>query len=853
MKVKNQSCIRRLSLKTVLAARKRNTIAILAIALTALLFTSLFTIVLSINETNQNYQFRSVGSYAHGSFKEVTEAQIAALSAHPKVKAAGTRTVIGLCTSGPFEKDYGEVSFMEDNTAKWSYAQPTVGRTPKTGKELATDTRVLAMLGVTPELGAQVKLTYTLADQDQRDGDVTDTFTLVGWWDYDDRMAVHYINISREYAQEMEAKAIADGMHPFRTDLNVMLSSSMNIEAALTRIGEDCGYSVGEKAGQLRIGVNWGYTNTQLADTMGPEGLLAVAAILILVAFTGYLVIYNIFQISVAGDIRYYGLLKTIGVTPRQLRRMIRQQALLLCALGIPLGLMLGYGVGAAAVPVALGASNYESRYTAISLSPWIFLFAAVFALLTVLLSCARPGRIAGNVSPVEAVRYTEVTGKRKWRRSSGKVSPLSMALANLGRNKKKTILVVLSLSLSVVLLNMLTTFLGGFDMEKYLSHRSCADFIVSTPDYFRYRGSTLTEADIDPVRANTEQSLGGFAYQVGLVQTYLPENTWRDEAEYYLRDQDIDELFQTAARDGDKIAVYSQVEGLDPDLLSKLTLLQGDLSPMMEPDNHAVAVAVSLDDNGNLPDPERYPAVGDQVKVTYDPVRARTDVTYTVCALVDVPYSMSSRFDTMGYEVVLTADTLRRDAGKTNVSPLLYLFDTPNPNAEAAAENYLSKLSAAPDSPLMYESKATQRAVFRQFQSTFAILGGLLCAIIAIVGILNFFNAMMTSILSRQREFAVLQAVGMTGPQLRSMLIWEGLLYTLGSGLASGILSAAMNPMAGDVLESAFWFYTYHFCITPVLILVPIFALLGAAIPAVMYHQAERQSIVERLRMVEG
>lgn len=62
MKVKNQGCIRRLSIKTVLASRKRNTIAVLAIALTALLFTSLFTIVLSINETNQGYQFRSVGT-----------------------------------------------------------------------------------------------------------------------------------------------------------------------------------------------------------------------------------------------------------------------------------------------------------------------------------------------------------------------------------------------------------------------------------------------------------------------------------------------------------------------------------------------------------------------------------------------------------------------------------------------------------------------------------------------------------------------------------------------------------------------------------------------------------------------
>lgn len=118
MKVKNRSCIRRLSFKTLMAARKRNIIAVLAIALTALLFTSLFTIVMSINETNQNYQFRSVGGYAHGAFKDVDEDQIAVLSAHPDVKAVGVRTVLGLATQGAFEKDYAEVSYMDDNNAK---------------------------------------------------------------------------------------------------------------------------------------------------------------------------------------------------------------------------------------------------------------------------------------------------------------------------------------------------------------------------------------------------------------------------------------------------------------------------------------------------------------------------------------------------------------------------------------------------------------------------------------------------------------------------------------------------------------------------------------------------------------
>lgn len=854
MKVKNGSCIRHLSFKTLMAARKRNIIAVLAIALTALLFTSLFTIVMSINETNQNYQFRSVGGYAHGAFKDVDEDQIAVLSAHPDVKAVGVRTVLGLATQGAFEKDYAEVSYMDDNNAKWSFSQPTVGRTPKSGNEITMDTKALELLGVKPELGAQVKVTYTLADKEQMGWDVTDTFTLVGWWDYDELLSVHFLNVSKEYAQKIEKKAVAGGLKPFRTDLSVMLRSSLNIENDLTRIGEDCGYSIGEEAGQLRIGVNWGYTATQVWDTLGVGGILAMLAVLILVAFTGYLVIYNIFQISVAGDIRYYGLLKTIGVTPKQLRRLIRQQALLLSALGIPVGLLLGYGVGAAVVPITMSTSTMGGRYTTVSVSPWIFLFSTVFALLTVLLSCARPGRIAGRVSPVEAVRYTERQSSGKTHRKGSKVTPVQMAAANLGRDKKKTALVMVSLSLTVVLLNLLVTFIGGFDMDKYLSRRSCADFLISTPDYFNYRGFSLTKEAVEPVRANTAHSLEGFAYQTGGVGMYLPESVWRDEAAFYSRDtdMDIDALLAQTPRDGDKVQAASQIEGLDPTLGEKLTVIDGSLDSLWEPDSHAIAIAVNLDDSGKLPDPGIYPAVGEKIKVTYGNGDTAYDVNYTVCALVDVPYNMSSRFYTMGYEAILSADALYRDAGEDNVFPMVYLFDTPSPEAEAAAESYLARLTSDPDSPLMYESKATHRAYFQEFRMTFVILGGLLCAIIGIVGILNFFNAMMTAILARSREFAVLQSVGMTGRQLETMLLWEGLLYTLGSGLIAGLLSAAVNPLAGRLLESAYWFYSYHYTITPVLAMLPAFIVLGCAIPAVMYRQAVKQSIVERLRSLD-
>ena len=104
-------------------------------------------------------------------------------------------------------------------------------------------------------------------------------------------------------------------------------------------------------------------------------------------------------------------------------------------------------------------------------------------------------------------------------------------------------------------------------------------------------------------------------------------------------------------------------------------------------------------------------------------------DVEYTVCALVELPYSMSYRYGGAGYDAVLSVDTAQRDSGGAAI-PMLYLFDTADEADEAEAEQYLSKLTAGELSPLMYESKATARSEFTQFRQMFLLMGGILCAI---------------------------------------------------------------------------------------------------------------------------
>ena len=878
MNVKNRKCIRKLSWRSLWASRKRNIIAITAIALTALLFTSLFTIVMSMNSSYENYTFRQVGGYCHGTFKEVTEEQIKKISAHSNVKAVGKRINIGYMDSGIFAKAPAEVSFMDDNCTEWSFAVPTVGQKPQEKNEITMDTYALKLLGVAPELGADIELTYTVGSLSATPYEKTDTFTLVGWWEYDDISPVHYINVSEEYAKEIEAEAISKGLEPFRIDLNVMMASGINIRSQMEQVDLDLGYAWDETGeGELvRIGVNWGYTSSQLGESMDAATLLAIVAFLALVIFTGYLIIYNIFQISVTGDIRFYGLLKTIGVTPRQLKRIIRQQAMFLCIVGIPAGLLLGYGIGASLTPVVMARTSFGAGVSTVSTSPLIFFASALFALITVFLSCSRPGKIVSKVSPVEATKYTETVKSKKKRRTTRGAKVYQMAFANLGRNKRKTVLVVISLSLSVVLLNLLVTFTGGFDMEKYLAKQTCADFIVSTTDYFRhgYSGNFLSQEQMEQIEANTSPSLSGCGYKLTgyLPYGWMSEEHWLQDMMHYRSEENAKALLEQQHRRDELVSQDASIEGLDEALFEKLTVIAGDISPMFQEDSKAIAVVVLTDDYGNVSNLDFYPPVGSIQTITYIDeghyTEIRTgnlsdentspeyifqpsvshDVDYTVCAYVTVPHSMSFRYYSTGYSFVLPIEKLNHDSQQESI-PMFYLFDVPDDMAEASAENYLADLTADDLSGLMYESKATLRAEFKGYQNMFLLLGGLLCAIIGLVGVLNFFNAIMTGILSRKREFAVLQAVGMTNKQLKTMLVYEGLYYALSSALSALVLSFAINPLVGNLLENMFWFFSARFTIVPVSLAIPIFALLGWLIPCMMYDNAAKCSVVEQLR----
>lgn len=883
MKVSNGRCIYRLSLKSLLASRTRNLVAILAIALTAVLFTSLFTIALSINEGFQQSNFRQAGGWSHGSFKDVTAGQLEELKDDPLIDQYGTRRFLGMPQEFPFNKSHVEVSWCDANTAHWMYCDPVEGRLPREGTdEAATDTTVLKLLGVEPELGTQFTLTFLVDGQE-----TTQTFTLCGWWEYDEAVVANHILVpeSRVEAVLGEAGVIPPGNdgQTGNYTLDVMLKSgSRHIEDDMLQILKNHGYQ-NETQGEnyVRIGVNWGYTGAQLSSSMDPETLILILGMLALILLTGYLIIYNVFQISVAGDIRFYGLLKTIGTTPRQLRRVIRIQALLLSVVGIPVGLLLGWILGGALAPAVAGTLN--SIVPVVSVNPWIFAGSAAFALFTVLISCYRPGRMAGKVSPVEAVRYTEgsQSGRKGKRRGKG-VSLLSMAWANLGRSRGKTALTILSLALAVVLLTVTATFAGGFDMDKYTSAFTASDFILADAGQFQTGGDsfnadmTVPEEVIAQVNDQSGILDGGRIYgKTADAQEFVTEEYFRSVWEKWDSPEVLDERVAFMERTEDDLLADSvQLYGMENFILEHLNVLEGDISKLEEPGGNYVAAVYSDDDYGKPVMDSHWARLGDTVTIRYVeryeyydldtgevygdweevPETANwgsraveyRDVDYTVAALVTVPYAFSYRYYGMD-EFIMGAETFIQDTGTDSV--MYYAFDMEDEAADAAMEKFLQDYTENQNPQFDYESKSTYSAEFEGFRNMFLLLGGALSFIVGLVGILNFFNAILTGITARRRELAVLQSIGMTARQLRVMLALEGLLYTIGAVLLALALIAVSGPVLGAGAEQLFWFFTYHVTLWPVAVVFPLFAALGIGIPVTACRAAQRYSVVERLR----
>ena len=825
--IANQKVLRLLAVKSFQANKTRNLIAVLAIALTTILFTTLFTISSGMVETFQNETMRQGGGSAHASLKYLSEEQYSQVKDHPLIKDIGLNIAVAMADNEAFLKRHVGIWYSTAQAAKMGFNYPNTGRMPQKENEIVIDTASLDLLGIPHQIGQKVTLEYTIKG-DKR----TRTFVVSGISESDPAFPIGNVMVSRPFIDHELA-----GIHPdYQKDFDavgtiradVMFKNSIDIEHNIQRVIKESGYSI--KAGDknhIDYGINWAYMSTSFSSD--PEMIFSMALIALLIILTGYLIIYNIFHISVIKDIRFYGLLKTIGTTPKQIKGLIIRQALLLSLIGIPLGLGIGYLLGISLLPGIIGISSFITPKVFASPNPYIFIGAALFSLVTVLISCFKPGRTAGRVSPVEAVRYTgvEVNHKRSHKTSTDGGKLYKMARSNLGRDKTRTVIVVISMSLSLIVLNSVFTISQGFDMDKYLARFVQTDFLLAHANYFNVVKLFNSEDDalsgqyIDATKAQEGFTGGGKLYYNVSKSTVL----YRGKEN------------------------YMQLYGLEDFPLQQLDIVEGKLDMAKLSSGHYIIEGLGENDYGKIYWDESHYSIGDEVVITTESGTHK----YIVMAKCRVRHSNCVRWGMGGDNGSFSLYLPASEFCATVPRPVIMSYQCNVDDAHIAdMEKFLTGYTKNVEPVMDYESKATYEGEFKKLQNMLLLVGGILSLIIGFIGILNFINSMLTSIVVRRQEFAMLQSIGLTDRQLRSMLIYEGLYYALATMVTSLVLGIVFSYGIINGLVSKLWFFSYQFTIAPLLISYPVLIALMAIIPFAAFYGINRQSIVERLRESE-
>lgn len=836
-------------------SRGRNLVAVLAILLTTMMFTTLFTLSQSMSQNLIEMTFRQTGYNAEASMRGLSEEQADLIANHPDVEELGRSIVLGLAENRELSGRSVEIRWANEPYAQHSYALPTTGHLPQAADEIALDTLTLDRLGIPHELGAPVTLEWRKDSSDPDAETIRADFTLCGFWEGNQSSYSSMAWVSRVYADKMTGGVLStDPNQIFGLYMvQVNLYSDQNIEETMERVLADTGLS------ELEYSINLAYSPEMGAVAVQENLPMYLGMGLVFIA--GYLIIYNIFQISVTADVQFYGKLKTLGTTTRQLKKLIYNQANRLCIVGIPAGLILGWLLGTVLVPVLMGSMEGTA---VVSASPMIFIGSALFAWATVLISCLRPARLAGKISPIEALRMSDADSgsKKKVKRHRGSASLSSMAWDNLWRNKKRTVTVICSLTLGLVLLSGFYAKNAAFDMEKYLADLTIADFTLSdssSEDYlngYDPHGTTLTGELVSA--AESQQGLEAVGHQYSAqIDWQMDEATLQNVAAFYTEERLADwesydpagaQALRDALSSGRASATLYGLDGIPLDTITQQQyLMEGSFdAAAFASGDYILAVGPSVEPG------ESYPVLPTSPVGSVVELNGRS---YTVMAIVYPLNPVTQLAPQQGENGKFALSFILPTAVFREQWPdhtLRQLFLNTDDSHIESMQAFLDEYMASTNPGLPVTSRQTMAEQYQAQTRSSAVMGNAVSVVIALVGVLNFINSMVTAIVSRRREFAVMQSVGMTKKQLCRMLVNEGLYYAGLTLLFSYLISAfSVGVVVRAMVEGGFT--TFRFTLLPLVACTPLLVFFAVLIPYLCFRNLEKHSIVERLRAAAG
>ena len=336
--------------------------------------------------------------------------------------------------------------------------------------------------------------------------------------------------------------------------------------------------------------------------------------------------------------------------------------------------------------------------------------------------------------------------------------------------------------------------------------------------------------------------------------QVSMPVESW-EIPDYITKNEDgAPGYFWPGAENGfipyagyDSGAYLVSMHGIEPFVLSKMTVTEGETDPQAIWEKLGTGdyllYAADVDDDNRVIETEVKHHAGDKITLRYESGREKE---YEIVSVVKGHmYSLTNRISS-NFSYYVSAEEFQENLSDAYL--MSFLLDTKE-GRQAEMEEFLKDYTENVEPVMSYESRTTYEGSFNRILGMITVVGAGLAAMVGLIGMLNFINVMVTSVATRKREFAMMEAIGMTKGQLVGMLTAEGMFYAVLTILFSAFLSVLFSLTAIRGVAGGVWFMRYRFTLLPLAAACPVLLLFGALVPKAVYGLQRKESIVEELR----
>lgn len=849
MRNNNQSVCRLLAARSLRSNRSRNLILTAAVAIVIAMLFGTFSFVYGKVETDYLRNVRSSGTTASTVLERPTEAQYETIQNLPYIKAAGKS--VWFANAASFQ------CVVLDETAWTQIKRPAYtqihGEYPQSQQQVMLSVRTLEELGISqPAIGMEVPLELSF----QNGQTIQDTFTLSGYF-------TDYINAASGIAegyfsqQFLSARALAT-----QADTQLLICPDDHLSG--TEVEENLYRDVATTDAQQQFTGGNSMNRQAILQITGGFDVAWVLALVILLC--AGLLIYNVLQISLAHDVRQYGLLKILGTTERQLYQIFLRQMARLCLTGGGIGVALGLGLTLGLLPGLLKQMylHQMGEITAtIAFQPWILLGTTGFGIAVCMLSAIFPLQRAIHLPPVESVKFigsasqTSRTLPRAGKKPAWET--VSLAWRNITRFRKRFLLTVGSLALSLIVAMAGVILARGTDTTNRISYEVNYDFKILSHvsaldcDQFPESESWFPEdlkdrvLQLDGVTESLvlRGSYGKVSTTEPALSLFFAENPTAASQQNFVV-QIVDDAYL------EELAQYLQQHSLPVDLdavirgESMLILHDHLLSPAQQQQSQQqIGMPISIYRLNSQP-------CGQMQLGGYLDLRAedlpRLEMTWNSSNILYFLVSEQG-FSNLGlpertFGLECRVDPALEPALKHTLNQMVHAY-----NRTFYTDSTQPWYVVQDARMVSLNAKSDQIDSEQQYILFSRIVIGAVCGMLLLLGLTNYINVTATSVLVRKKELAVLESIGMTGRQSVKMLLWEGALYgllTIALALSFGsLLWAAL----GQVMQKRLAYFVFQY---PLWELVLSFLLLGALcilVPLLIYARLQKESLVQRLR----